>query len=208
MPATTRAVKLEASIQISPDEIRDLLRPPDSFGYLGDNADMFETWTLGPVIRTRDSDLLEQSNADALEKHLRSDPTLSEDWEITGCRHWAVGWVDHLSYRVIDDNGAPTRIARVIAAWFKALEDYPVADEDDWGTREFEATLDNIADAGKHMVRADAPDSWVSDAFSWFWKHNQCAVESYDGNGGYPSDDDMRECLEALGYLESENDNG
>jgi hypothetical protein len=125
--------------EVSEEDTREALRRPNDFGYMGDNDQMFVTWALGPVIRHRDSDCLQESNAAALEKHLESDPTLADDWTITGCGHWAVGWVDHLSYRAVEADGkTATRIARVLRAWFAALDDYPIADEDDFSRREQE----------------------------------------------------------------------
>jgi len=191
-------------VDISPDEIREALDQPDSFGYSGD-LDLFETWSLGPVIRTRDSRLLDQSNADATEKHLTEDyPALAAEWEITTCNHWAVGWVDHLSFRAVDAGGEPTPIFYVLKSWFDALAVYPVADESDYSGREYDATIENIESAGFPFVIDEAPDEWSSEAFSWFWDHDQSAVESVDDQGGYPSDDQIKTCLASLGYLSDE----
>lgn len=109
------------------------MKRPDNFGYFGDDKDtMFVTWALGPVIEHRDSDVLDRSNAAALRKFLASDESLADDWRITNCSHWAVGHVDHLSFRALeDDKKTPTRIARILCAWFEYLrEQYPIADED------------------------------------------------------------------------------
>lgn len=119
---------------------REAVKKPKDFGYSGGNDDMFETWALGPVIETRDSAVLERANAAALTRHLESlsskdalysgDPPFSEDWEVTRASHWAVGWVDHLSFRALDPNGNPTRAAWEIMVWFEELADNIVADED------------------------------------------------------------------------------
>lgn len=127
------ASRLDETIAVSPEEIRKALSRPSDFGYFGEKDDgMFDTWALGPVIVHRDSDALARSNAEALRRYLATLPELDEDWRITGASHWAVGHVDHLSYRVIDAEGKPTRMAKIVKAWFKALDDYPVADEDLW----------------------------------------------------------------------------
>jgi hypothetical protein len=196
---------LDSKATLTEREIEKALERPRSFGYAGDQEGMFETWSLGPIIRTRDSDLREQSNADALIKHLESDSTLADDWRITGASHWAVGWVDHLSFRVVEADGkTPTRIARVLKEWSDALASYPVADESDLSRREYEATLENIESAGRRMVVEAAPEDWPARAFGWFWDHDQRAVEARDGGGGYPSDEQMRACLRALGWLDEE----
>jgi hypothetical protein len=120
----------ENDVTISPEEIEKALRQPDNFGWFGDN-DMFVTWALGPVIEHRDSDVLDRANAKALRNYLAEFPEIEGDWKITSCNHWAVGHVDHLSYRVVDGDGKPTRIARIVKAWFEYLRDvHPVADED------------------------------------------------------------------------------
>lgn len=87
--------------------IRALLTLPRDFGYRGDlpltSRDGAPTWTLGPVIETRDSDALERSNARVLKRALENEG-YSEgcDWQSTHAGHWAVGRVEHLSYRVLD----------------------------------------------------------------------------------------------------------
>lgn len=188
-------------------EIAEALSRPSDFGLssTAEHADeMFKTWSLGPVIRTRDSNLLEESNADALERMLKSMPSLKSDWVITGCRHWAVGWVDHLSFRAIGKNRKPTKIFRVLCAWFDALSNYPCADEEDFSRREYEATLENIEAEGRRMVKSDVPEGWAEKCFSWFWENDQSAVESSDANGGYPSRDQMEKCLRSLGFFDGE----
>ena len=122
----------ENDVTVTPDEIEKALRKPSNFGWFGDDDDdMFVTWSLGPVIEHRDSDVLDRANAEALRRYLAEFPELADDWKITSCNHWAVGHVDHISYRVVDGDGKPTRIARILKAWFAYLSDvYPVADED------------------------------------------------------------------------------
>ena len=193
--------RLDPPVRVSEGDIDQALAEPAHFGYSGD-LDLFGTWALGPIIRTRDSGLLEQSNAEALIRHLESDPTLSGEWEITTANHWAVGWVDHLSFRVIDEHGAPTRIFRVVKDWFRRLDEYPIADDDDFAAREYEATLDAIEEVGERLIDSSvAPDEWPSECYSWLSNHRPSAIESRDGNGGYPSTDDMVSCLSALGWL-------
>ena len=192
-------------------EIEKALEAPRDFGYSGDNEEMFETWALGPVIRTRDSDLAEESNAAALEKTLeeyeKKGLIEKNSYEISGARHWAVGWVDHLSYQVIDDDGEPTNTARFVKAWFDYLRAvYPLADEDDYSEREYDATIENIAEEGRNVVRDDAPEDWPSQVFSWLWDNNQGAVENTDGHGAYPRENEIREAAEALGFAEEEED--
>ena len=136
--------------------IREALEHPGSFGLSSEHEhydDMFKTWSLGPVIETRDSDTLEKSNARALREYLAKDRTLKRDWCETECNHWAVGWVTHLSFRVIDRRGNPTRIARVLREWFDSLSDYPIADESLYSEMEREACEENWSSWQAREVR-------------------------------------------------------
>ncbi len=138
--------------------IRDALQRPGSFGLWSEHphyADMFVTWALGPVIETRDSDTLERCNARALREYLAKDRTLAKDWCETEAGHWAVGHVTHLSFRVIDRRGNPTRIARVLREWFDALSDYPVANESLYSEMETEACEDYWRSCQESDVRSD-----------------------------------------------------
>lgn len=124
------------------DWIREALERPGSFGLSSDHEhanEMFKTWSLGPVIEHRDSGTLDKANAEALRRHLASDPTLADDYCETGASHWAVGWVTHLSFRVLDEDGELTRIARVMREWSDMLAEYPVANESLWSEMETEA---------------------------------------------------------------------
>src|SRR6185369_4546023 len=109
------------------------MKRPESFGYFGDDKDkMFHTWAIGPVIETRDSDALTRSNAEALRRFLASDPSLEDEYRLTECSHWAVGHVTHLSFHAYEteEDKVPTRIARILMAWFDYLDNqYAVADE-------------------------------------------------------------------------------
>lgn len=129
------------------------LRLPRYFAYRGD-LPLGDTWTLGPVILTRDSDTLEESNAAALLAALRArfpfgegyDPEEGPDqpgmWEVTRCRHFGYGWIEHLSYKArtgpSETRDTYTPIHAFMEAWFAMLADYPVADEMDYSRREFE----------------------------------------------------------------------
>lgn len=116
-------------------EIIDVLQRPSHFAYYGGNKEMFVTWSLGPIIRHRDSDILQQSNADALERMLRDDRSLDDDWSVERLSHFAVGWIERLSFRAIDEHGQPTRIFKLLLGWHDMLEEHPVADEDDYSMR-------------------------------------------------------------------------
>jgi len=190
---------------------REALSRPGDFGYFGDREGMFETWTLGPTIETRDSDIREKSNAQAIKAMLKSDPSLEEDWEITGCKHWAVGWVDHLSFRVLDDEGELTRIARVVKGVFDTLSEYPVLDDSLHFEMLHDATMDNIRNhyhRGTGGLKEDVPEDWANKMYSWWSEREEYSAiddEGYD-QGGSPSDEQFEECARALGFWDTSED--
>src|SRR5271156_4232814 len=85
-----------------------------------------------------------------------------------------------------------------------ALKEYPLLDDSDASAREYEATLENIATVGCRYIRDYLPTDWPSQVFSWFWKHDQSAVEDCDDQGGCPSDEQIKTALEALGFSETD----
>jgi hypothetical protein len=149
----------------------------------------------------RDSGLLDQSNAHAIAGALEPF-TDGDDPDVVMERHshWAVGHVDGFSLRVFH-NGEITDAFKAYHDLAERMHGYPLLDEEDYSKREYEATLDNIADAAWRLKHEyELPDGWEGDVFSWFWDHNQRAVENRDDQGGCPEEDDLRAAFEALGY--------
>ncbi|KKL91921.1 hypothetical protein LCGC14_1889820 [marine sediment metagenome] len=192
--------RLDSDIEITQKQIDEALCPPADFGYSGDNPDMFDTWSAGPCIRTRDSGLLAKSNADSLIAHLESDPSLSDDWELVTFNHWACGWTDQVSFRTVDGHGKASRIFRVLMAWQAALDDYPVADEADWSRREHEGQVEYIRDNTPDVDIDKAPDNWPEMVFSYLWDANHYFQDTDDG--GWIEDERLLEAIRALGWSE------
>ena len=95
----------------------------------------------------RDSRLLDMSNADAIAEAMEpftdgDDP----DVVMESHGHWAVGHVDSFSIRVFRD-GEDTDAFQSYHDIAERLSDYPILDEGDCGEREYEARLENIAEA-------------------------------------------------------------
>jgi hypothetical protein len=173
----------------------------ESFGWsrVG-QLDNPESWAI-VYTHHRDSRLLDQSNAAAIEDALRpfsegDDPDILEEHH----RHWACGWIDGFAIRVFR-NGEVTQAFRTYAEIRDRLEDYPVLDEEDYCRREYEATLENF-DSAVSGIRDDyeLPDRWKEEVFSWFGQHDQQAVENRDDSGGYPSEEQLESAFTALGY--------
>ena len=148
----------------------------------------------------RDSDLLDQSNADAIDKAL-APFTEGDNPDVRAEHHghWACGWIDGYAIRVYR-NGQITEAFRAYHELAARLADYPVLDEEDFSRREYEATLENLRNEGFDSDCFAPPEEWAGEVFSWLWDHNQSAVENRDGNGGYASKAEIGEALDALGY--------
>jgi hypothetical protein len=154
----------------------------------------------------RDSGLLDQSNAEAIEKTL--EPYLdNRTARSISHNHWACGHVDGYEILVYDKDGAITPAFREWWDICKSLEDYPVLDEEDYSSKEFDATCENIEEAISSFAfnhddfeRWRLPDDIASVLFSWFWDNDQSAVENGEDQGGYPSDEQIENALTVLGY--------
>lgn len=150
----------------------------------------------------RDSDILERSNAEEIAKAMA--PFLFEEAEEEEHRHWACGWVRGYSIRCLDSEGNATR---AIACWLRLqdrLANYPILNEIAYSRMEYDATADNIREAGRRFVAQDAPQGWEGEAYSWLAENDPGAVEPRDGEGGSPSEDSVVSCLVALGFADEE----
>ncbi len=153
----------------------------------------------------RDSRLLDLSNAAVIAKAL--EPFTEGDHpDVVAERHshWLVGHVDGFSILVYDGDGNITEAFRTYYGLLEQMEAYPVLDESDYSDREYEATLDNIADAA-WKVNGDfvLPDGWQSEVYSWLSDNDPSEIENRDDQGGYPSEEAIRAAFEALGFEEA-----
>lgn len=116
----------------------------------------WDGWFVG-LSRTRDSDILTESNfyvfldalralpevtVDDTKNALQSYRTEREDWTevntvmIVPESHWACGWIDWIA--IHPKNEAAIKLADEMLC---RLDDYPALDEDDWSRREDEAVM-------------------------------------------------------------------
>lgn len=97
--------------------------------YFGDRGD----WLIAYSVH-RDSDVLERSNFRSMERMLDEVDSVSlrNDVDVERSSHWAVGWVDYL---VVRPNTPTADEAEHLLA---KLADYPVLDEDDYCSLEYE----------------------------------------------------------------------
>ncbi len=184
-----------------------------SFGWSRANdLDDSHNWVI-VYTSNRDSGLLAQSNERAIQE-IMEPFTEGDDPDCVGesHNHWACGYVDGYSIRVYDASG---KITPAFEAWFgivESLENYPVLNDEDYSSREYEATLENVKQAGESFAQStwdglELPDRWEGEAYSWFSNNDPGAIED-DGQdqGGYPSDAEIRECFTALGWMTEEKE--
>jgi hypothetical protein len=168
------------------------------------DLDQADNWAIF-YTHNRDSGLLDQSNADAINKAMDSfiegdDP----DVVMESHSHWAVGHVDGFSIRVYR-KGEITDAFKTYHELTERLADYPILDEEHYSERELESTLQNINDSAWRVKHEYAlPEGWECDVYSWLSANRQSAVENKDDQGGYPSEDDLRAAFDALGYAQVE----
>lgn len=171
----------------------------DSFVWFrADDLDDAETWA---VIYThhRDSGLLDQSNAAAIEKEMApfaegDDP----DVVFESHNHWAVGHIDGFSVRVYRDHQI-TDAFRRYHALAEAMAIYPILDEEDYSRREYEATIENIGDAAWQLRHDyDLPDDWQYEVYGWLSENEPSEIENVDDQGGYPSVEALQQAFDAL----------
>lgn len=159
-----------------------------------------ENWAV-IYTHNRDSGLLDQSNAQQISEAMEpftdgGDP----DVVMESHDHWAVGHVDGFSVRVCR-GGQITDAFKEYHDLAERLADYPILDEEDYSRREYDATVENIADAAWRVKHEYVlPEGWEGDVYSWLCDHRQRAVENRDDQGGYPEEDDLRAAFAALGY--------
>jgi hypothetical protein len=159
-----------------------------------------DNWT---VIYThhRDSDLMDQSNAAAINAELDTFTSGSNpDVVAESHDHWAVGWMGGVSIRVSKRG----RITKAFRRWHELaqrLADYPVLDTDDYSHRQYQATLDNMPEAARRLRDDyDLPEGWEPVVYDWLYDHDDRAVENRDDRGGFPSEQQLRTAFDALGY--------
>lgn len=149
----------------------------------------------------RDSGLLDQSNAAVINKAMKP---FSEDDDpnvvFESHHHWACGHVDGFSVQVFK-RGRITKAFRVYHELAVRMAEYPILDESDYGERELNATYANVKDAAWRVKNDfELPDDWQSEVYDWLAENDSGELESRDDQGGYPSEDALKVCFEALAY--------
>ena len=109
-----------------------------------------QDWLVAPVIRTRDSDCLEESNYACARRLLAKADVEGEDWEDHRFGHWACGWLEIILVR---PGSACAAVAACLETELK--EGYCALDEDDWIERETTAAQDTWRDCYTDHLRIE-----------------------------------------------------
>jgi len=150
----------------------------------------------------RDSGLLAQSNADVYQRLLqRFTQGAARTVVLEHHTHWAVGWVDGFSIRVYTAAGKVTRAFQIYCELQAREHDYPILDEDDYGRRQYEATLANVTDAAWRLKNNwELPEGWEYDVYNWLSDTTAEELDDSDDQGGYPSEEGLAAAFVALNY--------
>lgn len=166
-----------------------------------DKPDDADNWAIC-YTSNRDSGLLEQCNEkcilEALDQYMEGDdPDVVEERHT----HWAVGYVDGFRVRVYRE-GEISEAFRAYYALCQRMADYPVLDEEAYSEAGYNATIENIQQAYRSLPDEwDLPNGWECEVYSWFAGNDCSAIESdCTDQGGYPTDEQLTEAFEALGY--------
>ena len=146
----------------------------------------------------RDSCILDQSNAAAIEEELRP---FFEDGSVDPQRHshWACGWIDGYSILVYDKAGNITPAFRKWRELQDEIDDYLVLDYDDLSEREHAEALLSIELCRPRDSISNLPEGWEEEVSSWMWDHNI--------GDGYISEEDVRQAFEEFGWTTPSGEN-
>jgi len=182
----------------------------ESFGW-GSRPDDDENWMIVNV-SSRDSGLVEESNAAVYERELhwndeKKEHPFGDDVVSESHNHWACGYVNALVIRVYKEGTKD--ITEAFECWhglYCAQSDYPLLDDSDHSAREYEAQHTAIENCS-NVFDNDPPKGWVNDVWGWLWDNDQsCQLFDYcEGEGPYANDDDVCKALDGLG-IEYEDD--
>lgn len=138
--------------------------------------------------RHRDSDNLQNSNFDYMVKQLtkligEEDDEISRgefsgisNWHIESFNHWLVGWVEYIVVKVYNSDNETTEAFNLMHDFNRAIEDYPVLDEEDYSEREYNdlinylkfeiASIDRCSEVGLVNPNEDSHEAIASKVCS------------------------------------------
>ena len=170
-------------------EIMKMCAKPSYWFAPSDKPEDWERWG-STYSKNRDSDILAISNYETISDDMLE--RFPDEVTVISSSHWLVGWIDELYIKHYDDNG-PTAAHESIMAWKDELENYCVADDEDFSQREYDSTIENIKWIGSVDERQ------AGEIFTWLWNNGyDSELECCDGTGGYPSEESLDKAKDAL----------
>lgn len=171
-------------MQVFNSDPKKLLERPRYYRHEGEDK-YFDTWSLGPVIKTRDSDLVTRANYKSIKVILSKEYPLDSEncpWEISHCRHDAVGWVRHLSFQVfLDEEKTQVHpIVKKIEEIFESLSNYPLLDEELLSEMTLKYQWEVFKDECKSWLSRndiDETDEIISQMYSYCHTHESITIE-------------------------------
>lgn len=167
-----------------------------------------DQWTI-VYTSNRDSGLIEQSNAEFIQKELLPfTKGRNPDVVVESHYHWAVGHVDGFSIRVY----CRGKITKAFEKWceLKAqMDDCPLLDEGDYSARLYEASVENIKCESRSVASGhdiELPAGFEYRVYEWLAHHDDEALDDCDDHGAYPSEDSILSAFKGLGWLKESHD--
>jgi len=187
-------------VELTAEDVKDYLRRPQAFA-LWSHADhyeeFFKTRALGPTVVHRESDSATRSDFEVMGNYLRELPfEEGEDWAFMRCGHAAVGWCEHLSFRVLDENGEVAQVAKYVHGILEKQEKYTVLDADHWSNLEWEEKQEEVEEELRDALGRSPTDDeykkiWATSA----WDTQETGGDTYR---------EVREMLAEAGILPEE----
>jgi hypothetical protein len=173
------------------------LEKPKDFGYWG-SVDMFNTWGFTGIDQTRDSNILDRSNFRVISNDLMK--MYPNDFEIESYSHWACGSIDRLVCRILKSPGDIIEENITLCffqamEWHRTLEQYPVADDDDYLDLIREECLDYIENMADYLllVTNTKDDGWAAKILDTL--ENELDFIFSPDQDQYPDDDQVLEAI-------------
>jgi hypothetical protein len=137
--------------------------------------------------------------AEAIRSFSESENT---DFVFESHSHWAVGHVDGFSIRVNRD-GEITEAFHTYYGLMEQLDGYPVLDEADYSSLEYDAVLENIEEAAwRFKPTYYLRDGWEAEVHEWFSVCRPGAVANKDDRGADPSVRELLDAFDGLGFVQ------
>lgn len=112
------------------------------------------------------------------------DPETGEgDYEPVEFSHWAVGWVEHLAYRAVNEDGTPSAMLRFLYDWNEARREDPLADDELFWELEEEAREEVVSWLLPTQPEHDAHEA-ISLVIRWLHEHGRDEVLDVTTEGG------------------------